>query len=361
MRKRDSNGDDRIKGMSKKSFAIRLFLIILPVLSATADAKVAGYERPAKIVMAWDYISKREDNRSPDKRIAPRGLDVISPTWFSIEDGRGGVSSIADRDYVRWAHDNGIKVWALFENRSDNSITFGALSSRGRRQKVIDQIAGYAREYNLDGINVDFEQMRRETGRLFEAFIVELYERLKPLGITLSVDIPLPVADILRIFDLKRIADNCDYVVMMAYDQHHGESTVIGPVAAIGWVRQGVADTLRYAPHDKVILGIPFYTRVWLENRESGKLRITSELRGMKEAYEIFEGRSSIWQREESTGQIYAEFDMILRTYKVWLEDEHSLSLKLDAIYDYDLAGLSAWRRGWEWPETWGLINAYFQ
>jgi len=341
--------------MSRKLLVIILSLLVLPVFSA------AGYERPAKIVMVWDLINRRDDNRSPGKRIAHRGLDVVSPTWFSIMNGRGDVSSLADREYVQWAHDNGIKVWALFENKSDNSVTLGALFNSGRRKRIIDQIVKYAMEYNLDGINVDFEQMRRETGRFFEMFIIELYERLKPLEITLSVDISFPLADILRVFDLKLIADNCDYVVMMAYDQHHGESAVIGPVAAIDWVRQGIEDTLRHVSPGKVILGIPFYTRVWLENRESGRLHITSELRGMKEAYEIFEGRASIWRREEETGQIYAEFDMILRSYKVWLEEEHSLSLKLDAVYDYELAGLSAWRRGLEWPETWDLISAYFQ
>ena len=346
--------------MNKKIFVLAMSLFAVSVFSVEAVAR-DGYERPAKLVMVWDYIEKREDNRSPDERIAHRGIDVVSPTWFSIENGRGDVSSLADREYVRWAHENGIKVWALFENKSNNAITFGALSSKNRRKRVIDQLAGYVREYSIDGINIDFEQMNRDTGRLFEMFIVELYERLKPLNVALSVDIPFPVADIRKIFDIKLIADNSDYVVMMAYDQHHGESTVIGPVAAIGWVKQGIVDTLRYVPKDKVILGIPFYTRVWLENRESGKLHITSELRGMKEAYQMFEGRASIWKREAANGQIYAEFDMILRCYKVWLEDEHSLSLKFDVINDYDLAGLSAWRHGWEWPQTWDLINAYFE
>ena len=319
------------------------------------------YARPEKIVMLWDYISRIEDNLRPEKRIKHRGLDVLSPTWFSIRNGAGDLSSLADRNYVRWAHDNGIKVWAVFENESKDSLTATALSNRNKRKKIIDQLAGFAWEYNLDGINIDFEAMSSSTGKLFELFMAELYERLHPLGITISVDIPFPVGDIQKIYNIGLIAKNCDYVVMMGYDQHHRESHTFGPVAAIDWVRQGIKDTLQHVGRDRIILGIPFYTRVWEENREGGAIRTASELMGMKEAYDMFNKTASVWGRDRATEQIYAEFDVGQKRYKAWLEDIHSLSLKLDAVYDYNLAGLSAWRRGWEWNEIWDMINKYFQ
>ena len=311
--------------------------------------------------MLWDFIGKAEDNLRSEKRVVHKGLDIVSPTWFSLRNGLGDVSSLASKEYVRWAHENNLEVWAVFENRSNNSLTSTALFNRSKRRRIIDKLAGLVWEYNLDGINIDFEAMSRHTGSLFELFIAELYARISPLGITLSVDIPFPIGDIQKIFDIGLIAKNCDYVVMMGYDQHHLESPVIGPVAAIDWIKQGIKETLQYVPHDKVILGIPLYTRVWLENRESGKLQITSELIGMKEAYEMFDGTAALWYREEENGQIYAEFDRGLKCYKVWLEDNHSLSLKLDAVNDYNLAGVSAWRRGYEWDEIWDMIDEYFQ
>ena len=341
--------------MNRKKFLGAVSLFILSVSFAAAD-----YERPAKIVMLWDYISEKEDNLLPEKKIVPNGLDVVSPTWFSIGSEDADVSSLADREYVLWAHDNGLEVWALFENRSDNWLTFWALFNESKRKKIVEQIAGFVLEYNLDGINVDFELMEPPTGKLFEKLIVELYERLKPLGITLSVDIPIPIRDIREVYDIALVADNSDYIVIMAYDQHHGESKLIGPVAAIDWVKKGIEDTLEYVHCKKVILGIPFFTRVWLENREGGKFVLTSEFKGMKEAYKMFEGTARFWGRDRATEQIYAEYDDDLKCYKVWLEDDHSISLKLDTVNDCYLAGMSAWRRGLEWDEIWDMINAYF-
>ena len=349
----------RAAGVS--SFRVKVLLVVLSLFAAPLSFSESAYVPPDKLIMVWDYIQKKEDNVNPGKRIIHTGLDVISPTWFSIKNGNGDVSSLADTNYVKWAHDNGIKVWALFENASDNQLTFNALSGKTGRERIITKIAGLAREYNLDGINIDFEFMSPVSGKLFEQFIVELYGKLKPLGITLSVDIPVPISGIRRIFDIALVAGNSDYIVTMAYDQHYSESKVIGPTASIDWVKQGIEDALRYVPHDKIILGIPFYTRVWLEDRESGKLQITSELKGMKEAYEMFNGTASIWWRDDETKQIYAEFDRGLKCYKAWLEDDHSLSLKLDVVNDYELAGMSAWRSGWEWPKVWDMINAYFQ
>jgi len=338
---------------------ILLFTVILPV--ACVSFTRADYIRPDKIVMLWDYTGNKGDNPGPGNKITHSGLDVVSPTWFSIGNAKGDISSLADREYVHWAHDNGIKVWAIFENKSDNLLTLTALLNIYSRAWIIDQIAEFVREFDIDGINIDFEALKGETGKFFELFIVELYKKLNPMGITLSVDIPFPFSEIQGVYDINLIANNSDYIVLMAYNQHHGESDLPGPVAAIQWVRQGIEDALQYVSGSRLILGIPFFTRVWLENRKGNTLRTSSELMGMREAYEMFDHASTVWGRDRSTEQIYSEFIKDQIYHKTWLEDEHSISLKLDVIVDYDLAGMAAWRRGWEWEETWDLINAYFE
>ena len=313
-----------------------------------------------KIVMVWDLIGSAEDNMHPDKRIVHSGLDVISPTWFCIKNENGDVASIASREYAEWAHEQGLKVWALFENNSDDSLTNGVLRQAGARTRVINQIARYAEEYRLDGINIDFEAMSRETGRLFEVFIAELYRKLQPMGITLSVDITAPGTYQPPVYDISLIAGHSDYVVLMTYDQHHSHSSRSGPVAAIAWVKQEIENTLRYVSGEKLILGVPFYTIVWTEEKEDGVLKTSSELKGMKETYEQFDTAAGIWGRDRATQQIYAEYESDQKCFKVWLEDDHSLSLKLDTVNDYELAGMSAWRRGLEWPEIWDMILAYY-
>ena len=341
--------------MGKKNILAALFLFVLSL----AFGRASDYVRPSKIVMLWDYYD--ESTVRLETGTFPDGLDVISPTWFYLSGGEGDVSNFSDSEYVSRAHENGLKVWALFENRSDNLMTLWALFSESKRKKIIDQIAGFAREYALDGINVDFESMSPAAGKLFEKFIVELYAVLNPMGIVLSVDIPVSSDDTPEGYDLALIGNNSDYIVVMAYDQHHGDSDQIGPVAAINWVKQGIEDVLEYVPCEKVILGIPFFTRIWIENTGGGGFTVTSELEGMKEAYERFDKAAMIWGRDRSTEQIYAEYSQGPERFKTWLEDEHSISLKLDAVNDFELAGLSAWRSGWEWDETWDLINAYFE
>lgn len=337
-----------------------MLIMLFSLLALPVSFTAASNERQVKIVMIWDYIGRTQDNLRPDKRIVHAGLDVISPTWFSIRNRSGNVASLASREYVQWAHSHGIKVWALFENKSDDQLTYEALFTRSRRQRMINQIAGYAEEFRLDGINIDFEAMSRRTGRLFETFIAELYEKLKPMGVTLSVDISFPVSYAQTIYDVSLIAKNSDYVIIMAYDQHHAESEKIGPAAAIDWVKRGIEEALNYFSNEKMILGIPFYSIVWFEDKKNTLLKARPELRGMKEAYDMFDKTAVIWGRDRITEQIYAEFENEEVRCKAWLEDDHSISLKLDTINDYNLAGMSAWRRGLEWPETWDMIKAYF-
>ena len=348
---------------------IKLSLIVLSLFilqNASACSSSERREEPPrtnpakKIVMAWDLIRSAKDNMDPERRIVHSSLDVVSPTWFCIKNENGDVASIASKEYVEWAHGQGLKVWALFENNSDDLLTYDVLSQTGARTWVVNQIALYAEEYRLDGINIDFEAMSRETGRLFEVFIAELYKKLQPMGITLSVDISAPGSYQPVIFDISLIAANSDYIVLMTYDQHHSQSARSGPVAAIAWVKQEIENTLRYVSGEKIILGVPFYTIVWAEEKEDGALKTTSELKGMKEAYELFDTAARIWGRDRATEQIYAEYESDQKSFKVWLEDDHSLSLKLDTINDYDLAGMSAWRRGLEWPEIWDMILAYY-
>lgn len=334
---------------------ISLTLLVRPSRPTGAKTVVSG-----EIVMVWDYIAKKEDNRWPDKRIAHQGLNVLSPTWFAISKN-GTVSDLADKKYVQWAHQNGLEVWALVENKSDDQMTYAALSNASRRKKIVRQLVGFVQTYDLDGINVDFEALEAETGRYFELLIAELYQELSPRGICLSVDIPFPPSYVEYVYDLKKIADHSDYLVIMAYNQHDAYSKTMGPVATIDWVKEGIQETLQYTSAQKIILGLPFYTRIWTERKENGTLHITSDTDGMRSAYEQFAANASVWQREEKTGQIYAEYTDGLGRHMTWLEDNHSLSLKLDRVNDDHLAGVAAWRRGLEWPETWAMIAAYFR
>lgn len=310
-----------------------------------------------KTIIIWDLILNKEQNSFPEKHDYPEGLDILAPTWFALNNSKGSITNYSDTDYVTRAHKNGIGVWAVFENKSDDKITYGVLSNESKRLSAVTQLVNYAKYYRLDGINVDFEAISTETGPYFEKMVAELYERLKPLGITLSVDINAP-SDIEGVYDLNKVVENSDLIVLMAYDQHYAGSQTAGPVAEIKWVKSLIEQTLKYTSPEKIILGIPFYTIIWSQGSDG---LVHSETVGMKEAYERIEPISTMWKRLPESEQIYTEYRIRGKGYTAWLEDEHSISLKLDQINNYGLAGMSAWRRGLEWPNTWDMINSYFR
>jgi spore germination protein YaaH len=305
--------------------------------------------------IVFDQISNSTANTDAERMPLYDGVDVVCPTWFSFENTNGDIRNIADKSYVERAHANNIKVWGLITDNFDSDISHAVLSDADVREKVIKQILAYSSLYDLDGINIDFEAVPNTDGDLYVQFIRELAPMLHNEGITLSADFFVPKAWTYH-YNRGKCAEVLDYVIVMGYDQHYAGSDTAGSNAEIGWSKEAITATLACAvPKDKLILGIPFYTRVWTINNSTGEL--SQKAMGMQAAKEFMseKGGNETWLEE--AGQNYSEATDGEYTYKCWFEDSDSIKLRLELAKQYGIAGVAAWKNGLETEDIWSILK----
>lgn len=329
------------------------------------------------INMAWHNVSNSDANGYILQSIAEtKGLTTIAPTWFSLADTEGNVTSLADADYVNYAHQSNLEVWAVlrdFHGGIDSyDETYEVLSYTSKRTKVINQVIAEAIEKGIDGINLDFELVSSACGEHYIQFVRELSVRCRQNGLVLSVDnyVPQPYNEH---YDIEEQGNVADYVVIMGYDEHTDGSYEAGSVASIGYLENGITDALKSVSADKLIAGIPFFTRLWFEtpktedelDQEAGTEaasypdKVTSSAYGMDEAAQVVKDAGVQAQWDSETKQNYAQWEADGGTYKIWLEDNQSLEEKLKVIKSNDLAGVAEWSLGMENPSVWNLILQY--
>lgn len=314
-----------------------------------------------KVNIVWHQVTNASANSGLIQAMeGVQGLDVLSPTWFALSDSEGNISNLADVGYVNWAHNQGYQVWALFSNSFNSTLTHDVLSSTEKREKVIKQILALAAIYELDGINIDFESIAKEDGIFYVQFIKELTPYLKKQGLVVSVDIYVPSSWTAH-YDREQVGKIVDYLIIMAYDEHWSGSKQSGSVASIGFVEKGITDTLKEVPKEKVILGLPYYTRLWTEEVLDGDIVVSSKAYSMKKAYEILVDNKAVIEWDEAVGQFYGEYASKEITYKIWLEEEKSIGKKLKLAIEYDLAGISGWKLGLEKDEIWLVLKDYLK
>lgn len=313
-----------------------------------------------KINMVWHNTTSMDSNYGIIYDIAAvKGVNTISPTWFSIADNQGNVSSLALIDYVETAHRNNMEVWPMIDNFNDDVDITAVLTATSSRDKIEKQIIASAIEYGFDGINVDFENIPEEAADAYIQFIRELSVKCRANGLVLSVDVPVPMP-FNEHYNRRELGTICDYVIIMGYDEHYDGSEV-GSVASLGFENQGILDTREVVPEEKIISGIPFYTRLWnTATNADGTANVTSEAMGMSEAQQILENNGVEASWNDETKQNYAEFEGDDGSwYQIWLEDDESIEEKMMLVKDYELGGVAAWRLGLEQESVWDVILKY--
>lgn len=321
-----------------------------------------GKQIQGNVSLVWEYFSKYA--KAPQRTEKIDGVNVVAPTFFSLADSEKGaiVANVgqAGQNYINWAHSNGYRVWPWVANeatnKADKDLTSEILNDYKLREKLINSIVSAVEMYNLDGINLDFENMYESDKDAYSRLVIELAPRLKELGKVLSVDVTAPDGspDWSLCFNRNVIGDVADYVIFMAYDQHNQSSTEAGTVAGCDWVEANINKFLGQegVKPEKIILAMPFYTRVW--NVTDGGL--SSSAVDMKLQSTLIPDDAKItW--DDSLKQNLAEYEKNGRTYKVWMEDAKSLKCKLDLVKKYNLAGGAFWRKDQETSDVWKVIN----
>ena len=305
------------------------------------------------INLGWHQVTTQDANTYLGDTIANvSGMNVISPTWFYLQDTNGNIADISSADYVSQAHEKGLKVWGLIDNFTADVSTTDTLSQLSSRQNIIAQLIQAAANTGLDGINVDFESLSEDAGPHFLEFLRELSIECHKNNLVVSVDNPVP-EDFTSHYDRREQGLVVDYVIIMGYDEHYVGSDA-GSVASLPWVEQGVQDTLEEVPAERTILAIPFYTRLW----KTAGGALTSEAIGMDEAAQdvVDSGTEAVW--DGSVGQNYATYETSDgATYQIWLEDADSIAEKVKLIPKYGLAGVAEWKLGFENSNIWQTIS----
>ena len=312
-----------------------------------------------KIVLTWAHITR--DNPDLENEDPIGGLDVISPTWFNLTDGSGGMANRASAAYVEAARKKGYQVWPLVSNGFSKANTSQLFNDTRAVNLFIARILCYAKLYELDGINIDFENVDAADRDKYVRFISLLGSCLKKEGLVSSVDVHVPGnSGLSRSHDRAGISKHVDYIMLMAYDEHWRTSPKAGSVAYMPWVEQAVRRTLEEGvPPGKLVLGVPFYMRKWEEIQSGhGKVKVKASTLTMAESDSIISERSisPIWLNDK--GQHFYSFLSDGKTYKVWVENRDSIKAKLSLIEKYRLAGVAGWRKGHETPDIWQEIKS---
>lgn len=325
------------------------------------------------ISLGWHQVTNQEANgRLASVLQSSKGINVMSPTWFYLNDNQGNIHSLASRDYVDYCHQNGIEVWALVSNLENPDVdTTSVLTHTSTRDYLVNQIIAAAIESDIDGINLDFEALSGEVGDAYIQFVRELSIKCENNNLVLSVDNYVP-SSYTAFYNRGEQALFADYVIVMAYDEHTRASEDVGPAASLGFVKSGIENTLKEVPANQVIMGIPFYSRVWeltpkegagedAESTKEGYLPYTFTCveEGMQTVENRFTSNGGQKSWSEEAGQNYVEYQLEGKTYKIWVEDEVSLEQKLNVMKDNALAGAAYWKMGLERPSAWDMIIKY--
>lgn len=333
--------------------------IITEATTETTTEMTQNTNTQGGLTILWDQTAKAT-NDSDIKRQPIEGLDVLCPTWFAIKNSNGDVEDKGSIDYANWAKDQGYELWGLVSNSFDKTITHDTLSVPEKRTKIINQLLDYAKKYNLDGINIDFESVAKEDGDYYLQFMKEATPIFKQNGLVVSVDMYVPTPWTAH-YQMEEVGKIVDYVIIMAYDEHYSTSKESGSVSSLPWAEKYMTDATKLVDKNKLIMGIPFYTRVWTETKNAdGTVSVVSKSLKMDEAETLLKNNNAKIVFDEETGQNYGEYFSDGTTKKIWLEDEQSIKSRMEVAKNLGVKGVAAWKRGHEKEGIWQVINSYF-
>ncbi len=308
------------------------------------------------VCLGWHQMTTNISSM-PDSLAMAGCMNVLSPTWFALSDNKGNYTSLANTEYVDEAHARGLQVWGLVNDFGKKLKLSQILGVTSTRTKLINSLVGTAIQYDLDGINIDFENVTKDNAAAYLQFLRELTLKAHVNDLVISVDNYVP-ADYNAFYDLQEQGRIVDYVVMMGYDEHYPGGGKSGSVASLGFVEKGVKDTIARVPKERVIAALPFFTRLWKEEKTKSKVKVTSpSAYGMSSAESLLRSHDTTPEWDEGTGQYYAQYKEGGATYKIWLEEETSLKKKLEVVNKQGAAGVAFWKLGFERAATWSTIE----
>ncbi len=336
----------------------------IPEVNTDTDPFVAWKGTGKRINLTWEAVYSA--NPDTDKIGQLPGVNVVSPTWFELIDGKGNIRSKADAAYSSWARSKGIQVWGLFSNGFEPDRTHASLASFESRFSMIQQLLAYAKTFKLQGINIDFENVYTKDKDNLVQFMREMAPLLHEQNLVVSIDVtPKSNSEMWSVFlDRERLGSIVDFMMVMAYDEHWAASSVSGSVSSLPWSESSIKRILEEdgVPASKLILGIPYYTRIWTEEPDGkGGVEVSSKTMDMDAVQQLIREKKLKPAVSKDTGQSYVEFKEGNLVKKIWIEDASSIQARAELAKKYNLAGIASWRRGFESDDIWSVLDKALQ
>ena len=331
----------------------------------TSEERSSGFKAPeyshknlgegVKPVLAFHQISNVESNKGLQSLLTnATGVNILAPTWYAIKDNEGNLNSDSDAAYVALSHSTGRKVFATLNNFDAGKIDLKSLLSSGtKRSKLIEALIQDMQEKGIDGINVDIELLPEKAARDYLEFMRELSIACRKNGLYLSVDCYVPF-NYNAYYNIQELGTICDYVVIMCYDEHYAGSEEAGSVSSLSYVSRGIEETAAVMDKDRIIIALPFYTRVWITD-QSGKLR--SEALSIKAAAAWIQEKNVSLEWLSDIGQNYGSIQDGDEKKEIWMEDEKSMKEKMKLLKENGIQGVAAWKLGQEPEGFWSILT----
>ncbi|MBO0960610.1 SH3 domain-containing protein [Neobacillus sp. MM2021_6] len=355
---RKANG---ISGYVKKEYVQTKETVTIEIIRQNQTFSMPEINGPVKLTWEAVYSKNPDASKIPDMA----GVNVVSPTWFSLAAGDGSVKNLASLDYSNWAHGKGYQVWGVFSNSFDPVLTHEAMKDFETRQAIIRQLLHFSQMYQLQGINFDIENVNQEDGPLVTQFMREAAPYLHEAGLIVSMDITFAAGsnnNWSSFYEREKLAKIADFLVVMAYDEHTGAASGAGSVASLPWVERNLDTLLKEVPNEKLILGVPLYARLWKEQTNTdGTTEVTAQALSMDKVKAWIAEKGIQPTYDEESGQNYAEYASAEENalYKIWIEDELSLKKRADLASNYQLAGVGTWSRVFGDITAWTALNLH--
>ena len=317
-----------------------------------------GITRKEPIVLGWHQVTSEAANASWGSALAKaEGVNVVSPTCFSVADSEGELTTFASKDYVNKLHNINIDVWPLVNDFNKDVDFKKLLTSTASRAKLINNIIYFVEEYNLDGINIDFENVKSSYAGSYIQFLRELSIEMRSRNKVLSIDNYIPL-DFNSFYNIKEQGILADYICVMAYDEHYSGSSETGSVSSLSWVKKSIENTAQNVPMNKIVVGLPFYTRIWRETKDG---KIKTKALGMDGGLNLVGANKAKKEWNEESGQYYAEWKDGKDRMRIWLEEERSIAAKLELVDKDKVAGIAFWKLGLERKEAWKSVTDWLK
>jgi spore germination protein len=342
----------------------RSVAIIAVALLLVSMMSVYSYSRSAKPVDAsatirWGYYVYYDKTTSFESLRRNVGqLDIVTPYFYHLTPN-GSIKSMVQPDVLEFLRTSGVKIVPLIQNEARWNDFTKNIDTPEKRDDIVHKLFALVRDNGYDGIQIDFEAVNEADRNHLTDFMTRLHGAFKPQGWIVSMAVISKTSDASPnywggAYDYAKLANVCDYIILMAYDYgYRGRPDPIA-IAPIWWVENVVRYAKSKIPAEQIILGMPFYGYDW--NTTKGP-PATSVSWPMAQALAARPGATTGYNMEHQAPWLKYKDDAG-DDHEVWFENAASFEAKIRLMIDQRIAGFATWRLGHEDPAVWTVIGS---